>query len=158
LVLPFSVEQNVSMASIERFTRFGFLRKSLEKVIGVKQVEALKVKTPNVKVAIKNLSGGNQQKVIVGRWLEIGPSIFIMDEPTKGIDVGAKYEIYVLMKEIAERGGAVILISSELPEVLNMSNRVLTICDGRITGEFNPEQESVDTIMRAALGLVGDAT
>jgi ribose transport system ATP-binding protein len=155
LVLPFSVEHNISMASIDRFTRFGFVRRSLEKGIGARQVQSLKIKTPNTKIAIKNLSGGNQQKCIVGRWLEIGPSIFIMDEPTKGIDVGAKYEIYVLMKEIAEKGGAVILISSELPEVLHMSNRVLTISDGRITGEFDPEHESADTIMRAALGLGG---
>ncbi len=157
LVLPFSVEHNISMAAIERFTRFGFLRKSLEKGIGAKHVQSLKIKTPNVKVAVKNLSGGNQQKCIVGRWLEIGPSIFIMDEPTKGIDVGAKYEIYLLMKEIAEKGGAVILISSELPEVLNMSNRVLTIYDGRITGEFEPEHVPADTIMRSALGLEGGA-
>ena len=78
-----------------------------------------------------------------------------MDEPTKGIDVGAKYEIYSLMKEIAERGGSIILISSELPEVLNMSNRVLTIFEGRITGEFDPESTSVDKIMKAALGIVG---
>jgi ribose transport system ATP-binding protein len=155
LVLPFSVEHNISMASIERFSRFGFLRKSLEKGIGARHVQSLKIKTPNTKVAIKNLSGGNQQKCIVGRWLEIGPSIFIMDEPTKGIDVGAKYEIYLLMKEIAEKGGAVILISSELPEVLNMSNRVLTIYDGRITGEFDPEHVPADVIMRAALGLGG---
>jgi ribose transport system ATP-binding protein len=158
LVLPFSVENNISMAAIERFTQFGFLQASREKGIGGKHVDSLKIKTPNVKVAVKNLSGGNQQKTIVGRWLEVGPSIFIMDEPTKGIDVGAKYEIYLLMKEIAEKGGAVILISSELPEVLNMSNRVLTIYDGRITGEFDPEKVPVDTIMRAALGLAGDAS
>jgi ribose transport system ATP-binding protein len=155
LVLPFSVEQNISMASIDRFTRFGFLIKSLEKGIGARHVKSLGIKTPNTKVAIKNLSGGNQQKCIVGRWMEIGPSIFIMDEPTKGIDVGAKYEIYLLMKQIAEKGGAVILISSELPEVLNMSNRVLTIYDGRITGEFDPEHIPADVIMRAALGLGG---
>ena len=78
-----------------------------------------------------------------------------MDEPTRGIDVGAKYEIYMLMKEIAEKGGAVILISSELPEVLNMSNRVLTIFEGRITGEFDPQQASADEIMGQALGMAG---
>ena len=128
LVLPFSVESNISMASISNFS---------------------------TRVPVRNLSGGNQQKCIVGRLMEISPSIFIMDEPTKGIDVGAKYEIYSLMKEIAERGGAIILISSELPEVLNMSNRVLTIFEGRITGEFDPESTSVDKIMKAALGIVG---
>jgi ribose transport system ATP-binding protein len=155
LVLPFSVESNISMASIQNFTKLGFIRRSLEKGIGARQVKALAIKTPSTKVAVGNLSGGNQQKCIVGRWMEISPSIFIMDEPTKGIDVGAKYEIYTLMKEIAERGGAIILISSELPEVLNMSNRVLTIFEGRITGEFDPQTTQADTIMTAALGIVG---
>jgi ribose transport system ATP-binding protein len=155
LVLPFSVESNISMASFRKFTRLGFIRKSIEKEIGARQVKALSVKTPSTKVPVVNLSGGNQQKCIVGRWLEISPSILIMDEPTKGIDVGAKYEIYMLMKDIAERDGAIILISSELPEVLNMSNRVLTIFEGRITGEFDPRSTPADKIMSAALGLDG---
>ncbi|HUX13885.1 MAG TPA: sugar ABC transporter ATP-binding protein [Spirochaetia bacterium] len=153
LVLPFSVESNISMASIDRFSRFGFIRKSLEKGIGARQVAALDIRTPSTRVPVGNLSGGNQQKCIVGRWLEISPRIFIMDEPTRGIDVGAKYEIYSLMKKIAENGGSIILISSELPEVLNMSNRVLTIFEGRITGEFDPQSTPTDTIMAAALGL-----
>jgi ribose transport system ATP-binding protein len=157
LVLPFSVESNISMASIQKFSKFGFIRKSLERGIGARQVKALDVKTPSTKVPVVNLSGGNQQKCIVGRWLEIAPSIFIMDEPTRGIDVGAKYEIYVLMRKIVEEGGAIILISSELPEVLNMSNRVLTIFEGRITGEFEPESTPIATIMSAALGLAGGA-
>ncbi len=153
LVLPFSVDSNISMASIRKFSRFGFIRRSIEKGIAERQVKALAVKTPSTKVPVRNLSGGNQQKCVVGRWLEISPMIFIMDEPTRGIDVGAKYEIYTLMKEIAERGGAIILISSELPEVLNMSNRVLTIFEGRITGELLPESASADEIMSAALGI-----
>lgn len=153
LVLPFSVEANISMACFHKFTKFGFLNKSKEREIGIRQSKALAVKTPSTKTWVKNLSGGNQQKCIIGRWLENDPRIFIMDEPTRGIDVGAKYEIYTLMKEIAERGGAVILISSELPEVLNMSNRVLTIFEGRITGEFNPRTVSADAIMSAALGM-----
>jgi len=153
LVLPFSVETNISMASMDRFSRFGIIRQSLEKGIGERQVQALAVKTPSVRVPVVNLSGGNQQKCIVGRWLEIAPKIFIMDEPTKGIDVGAKYEIYLLMKRIAEDGGAIILISSELPEVLNMSNRVLTIFEGRVTGEFDPSTTPVDRIMASALGI-----
>ena len=157
LVLPFSVESNISMASIDKFSKFGFIRKSLEKGIGARQVEALAVKTPSTKVPVGNLSGGNQQKCIVGRWLEISPRIFIMDEPTRGIDVGAKFEIYTLMKKIAEDGGSIILISSELPEVLNMSNRVLTIFEGRITGEFDPQSTDANVIMSAALGLAGGA-
>jgi ribose transport system ATP-binding protein len=153
LVLPFSVESNISMASYPKFSKFGFLRSSIEKAIAARQVKALAVKTPSTKVPVRNLSGGNQQKCIVGRWLEISPRIFIMDEPTRGIDVGAKFEIYTLMKNIAEGGGAIILISSELPEVLNMSNRVITIFEGRITGELLPESASPDEIMSAALGM-----
>ena len=99
-----------------------------------------------------NLSGGNQQKCIIGRWLEREPRILIMDEPTRGIDVGAKYEIYLLMNKIVEAGGAIIMISSELPEVLNMSHRVLTVCDGRITGEFDPRACSAADIMDKAIG------
>jgi ABC-type sugar transport system ATPase subunit len=157
LVLPFSVESNISMGSIRKFSRLGFIRRSIEKGIGARQVQALSIKTPSTRVAVNNLSGGNQQKVIVGRWLEISPQIFIMDEPTRGIDVGAKYEIYLLMKRIVEAGASIILISSELPEVLNMSNRVLTIFEGRITGEFEPEKTPVDEIMKAALGFEGGA-
>jgi ribose transport system ATP-binding protein len=145
------------MGSIRKFSRLGFIRRSLEKGIGARQVQALSIKTPSTRVAVNNLSGGNQQKVIVGRWLEISPQIFIMDEPTRGIDVGAKYEIYLLMKRIVEAGASIILISSELPEVLNMSNRVLTLFEGRITGEFEPEKAPVDEIMKAALGLQGGA-
>jgi ABC-type sugar transport system ATPase subunit len=153
LVLPFSVESNISMASVRSLSRLGFLRGSVEKSVGEKYVKALSIKTPSSRTPIRNLSGGNQQKCIVGRWMEISPSIFIMDEPTRGIDVGAKYEIYMLMKRIAEEDGAIILISSELPEVLNMSNRVLTVFEGRITGEFDPRIAPIDAIMGAALGM-----
>ncbi len=153
LVLPFSVEANISMACVRKFSRFGFIRRSLERGIAARQVEALAIKTPSTSTVVGTLSGGNQQKCIVGRWMELAPRIFIMDEPTRGIDVGAKYEIYSLMTGIAERGGAIILISSELPEVLNMSNRVLTIFEGRLTGEFDPEKVAPDEIMSAALGV-----
>lgn len=156
LVLPFSVETNISMASLERMTKFGFLNKSTEKDIAERHVKSLGIKTPSIKTKVVSLSGGNQQKCIVGRWLEINPRILIMDEPTRGIDVGAKYEIYLLMKQVVEKGGSVILISSELPEVLHMSNRVLTICNGRITGEFDPDTASPDQIMGKALGLRGE--
>ncbi len=151
LVLPFSVESNISMASLDKITRFGFLNRSVEKDIAERHVKSLGVKTPSVRTKVRSLSGGNQQKCIVGRWLELNPRILILDEPTRGIDVGAKYEIYLLMKEVAQRGGSVILISSELPEVLSMSNRVLTICDGQVTGEFDPKVSSADHIMEKAL-------
>ena len=152
LILPFSVENNIAMASYEYMTKFGFLNASEEAEIADRQIKALAVKTPTAATKVVSLSGGNQQKCIVGRWLERNPKILILDEPTRGIDVGAKYEIYVLMNKIVEQGGAIIMISSELPEVLNMSNRVLTICDGRITGEFDPAVASATEIMDKAIG------
>ncbi len=151
LVLPFTVASNISMASLQGVTQYGFINKKKENEIAQKHVDALAVKTPSIKTVVKSLSGGNQQKCIVGRWMEIKPKILILDEPTRGIDVGAKYEIYLLMNKIVEEGGSVIMISSELPEVLNMSHRVLTVCDGRITGEFDPREASADTIMASAL-------
>ena len=151
LVLPFSVEHNISMACLSDICKFGFIDKQKEREIAEKHIEALSIKTPSSKTVAKSLSGGNQQKCILARWLEISPKILILDEPTRGIDVGAKYEIYLLMNKIVEQGGSIIMISSELPEVLNMSNRVLTICDGRVTGEFDPREAEVDTIMASAL-------
>ena len=156
LVLTFTVESNISMAVLKNIKKLGFINRAHEKKIAEKHVHALGIKTPSIKTVVLNLSGGNQQKCIVGRWLELNPRILILDEPTRGIDVGTKYEIYLLMKQIAERGGSVILISSELPEVLNMSNRVLTIYNGRITSEFDPEISSPDAIMEEALGLRGE--
>ena len=152
LILPFSVESNITMASLEDLTHMGIVDASKEADIGKRQIESLAIKTPTPETKVVTLSGGNQQKCIVGRWMERNPKILILDEPTRGIDVGAKYEIYVLMNKIVEAGGAIIMISSELPEVLNMSNRVLVICDGRITGEFNPEEATATEIMDKAIG------
>ena len=152
LVLPFSVQSNITMACLERLTKGGFVSASAEKEIALRQIKNLSIKTPTRETKAVSLSGGNQQKCIIGRWLEINPRILILDEPTRGIDVGTKYEIYVLIKQIAENGGSVIMISSELPEVLNMSNRVLVITEGRITGEFNPEMDSAHEIMDIAIG------
>jgi ribose transport system ATP-binding protein len=152
LVLPFSVQSNITMSSLENISKFGFVSRSKEKDIAARQIRNLSIKTPSPATKTNTLSGGNQQKCIMGRWLEIDPDILILDEPTRGIDVGTKYEIYLLIKRIAENGGAVIMISSELPEVLAMSNRVLAVCDGRISGEFNPETDSAHDIMDAAIG------
>ena len=152
LVLPFSVESNISMANLEKVKRGIFLSPDKERRMAEENINSLLIKTPAPTAAIVNLSGGNQQKCIIARWLETEPKIFIMDEPTRGIDVGAKYEIYMLMKKAVEAGSSIILISSELPEVLHMSNRVLTIADGRITGEFDPEKVSAQEIMNRAIG------
>ncbi len=151
LILPFTVETNIGIASLDKIFPKGFLKKSVETSIAADHVKALSIKTPSLKTVVNSLSGGNQQKCVVGRWMEISPRILVMDEPTRGIDVGAKYEIYLLMKRIVEDGGAVILISSELPEVLHMSNRVITVNEGRITGEFDPFTTPVEDIMEKAL-------
>jgi ribose transport system ATP-binding protein len=150
LLLQFAVEKNISLASLGKLSSYGFINEKEEGKISERQIKSLNIKTPSAKTKIQMLSGGNQQKTILGRWLEIKPKILILDEPTKGVDVGAKYEIYLLMKKIVEEGGSIILISSELPEVLHMSNRVVTICDGRINGEFDPSQASADEIMAKA--------
>jgi ribose transport system ATP-binding protein len=150
LLLGFSVEQNISLAVLARLTMRGFIDSKAEGAVSERQIKALNVKTPSGRTKIRSLSGGNQQKAILGRWLEMSPRVLVLDEPTKGIDVGAKYEIYLLMKKIVEDGGSIILISSELPEVLHMSNRVNTICDGRINGEFDPAVASADEIMAKA--------
>ena len=151
LVLPFSVESNISMASLKKLRQGLFIDKAKEKAMALKEIEELGIKTPSENSPVVSLSGGNQQKCIIGRWLETDPKILILDEPTRGIDVGAKYEIYLLMKKAAENGSAIILISSELPEVLNMSNRILTIAGGKVTGEFNPEVSSAQEIMDRAI-------
>jgi ABC-type sugar transport system ATPase subunit len=150
LLLGFPVEQNISLAVLARLTKRGFIDSKEEGAVSDRQIKALNIKTPSGRTKIRTLSGGNQQKAILGRWLEMHPRILILDEPTKGIDVGAKYEIYLLMKKIVEGGGSIILISSELPEVLHMSNRVNTINDGRINGEFDPSIASADEIMAKA--------
>jgi ribose transport system ATP-binding protein len=150
LLLGFSVEQNISLAVLRRLTMRGFIDSKAEGAVSDRQIKALNVKTPSGKTRIRTLSGGNQQKAILGRWLEMKPRILVLDEPTKGIDVGAKYEIYMLMKRIVEDGGSIIMISSELPEVLHMSNRVNTICEGRVNGEFDPMVASADEIMAKA--------
>jgi ribose transport system ATP-binding protein len=150
LLLGFSVEQNISLAVLRRLARYGFIDSKAEGGVSERQIKALNIKTPSGRTKIRTLSGGNQQKAILGRWLEMHPRVLVLDEPTKGIDVGAKYEIYLLMKKIVEDGGSIILISSELPEVLNMSNRVNTICDGRLNGEFDPITASADEIMAKA--------
>ncbi len=153
LVLPFTIQQNIAMAKLEKLKKGPFfLDAAAEKEMAIREIEALAIKTPSHNEKVMNLSGGNQQKCILGRWLEINPRVFIVDEPTRGIDVGAKYEIYLLMKKIVEEGGSIIMISSELPEVLSMSNRVLAICEGEITGEFNPEIDSAEIIMDKAIG------
>ena len=149
------IRHNISGAALRKVSRRGVIDKPRENAVARDYRDKMRIRSSSIQQRVGNLSGGNQQKVVLSKWMFTEPEVLILDEPTRGIDVGAKYEIYMLMKEIAEKGGAVILISSELPEVLNMSNRVLTIFEGRITGEFDPQQASADEIMSAALGMAG---
>ena len=113
-------------------------------------VEALSIKTPALQQKVQNLSGGNQQKIVIAKWLTADTDVLIFDEPTRGIDVGAKSEIYRLLNELAQQGKAIIMISSELPEILRMSHRIVVMCEGRITGELSSAEATQEKIMRFA--------
>ena len=117
-------------------------------------IKAMRIKTPSQKAKIENLSGGNQQKVILGRWLLTEPDILLLDEPTRGIDVGAKYEIYKLIIELAEKGKGVIVISSEMPELLGITDRILVMSGGRIAGELDTKSATQEKIMSLATSFV----
>ncbi|MEF9945065.1 MAG: sugar ABC transporter ATP-binding protein [Lachnospiraceae bacterium] len=145
-----TVAENTTMASLEMFMNGIFIDKKKEKEIAEKYVDALKTKTPSVNQAVKNLSGGNQQKVVIAKWLARDSEILIFDEPTRGIDVGAKSEIYTLMNQLAKEGKSIIMISSELTEVLRMSDRIVVMCEGRKTGELSIEEATQENIMTAA--------
>jgi ribose transport system ATP-binding protein len=139
-------------------TRFGFLKRKQSKKLSQSLVNSLDIKTPSLNQQVKNLSGGNQQKVIIARWLSLKPKIFILDEPTRGIDVGAKAEIHNLLRQMADDGVGILMISSELPEILGVSDRVLVMREGRLVAEFDPEKNSQDDIMHAAAGSIDGST
>jgi ribose transport system ATP-binding protein len=152
LVLVGSVTENLSLPSMRKFARGGVLRPGEERRCAERRVAELRVKTPGVGERVMNLSGGNQQKVVLGKWLETAAEILIFDEPTRGIDVGAKFEIYQLMNQLAARGAAILMISSDLPEVLGMSDRVLVMRGGRIVAEFDRVAATQEAVLGAALG------
>jgi ABC-type sugar transport system ATPase subunit len=128
----------------------GVLDPSKEAMVAQSNVRDLRIKTPGILTAVKNLSGGNQQKVVLAKWLLIKPKVLLLDEPTRGIDVGARAEIYKIVGQMARQGVAVIMVSSELPEVLGLSDRVLVMCGGRVTGEFSRDESTQERIMAAA--------
>jgi len=138
------------MPILERISRFFTVDKKEEKRIAGYYRESIRIKTPTLEQKVKNLSGGNQQKVIVAKWLASEPTLVIFDEPTRGIDVGAKSEIYALVNSLVESGKAVLMISSEMEEVMGMSDRILVLRDGRIVGELERKEFSQETIMGLA--------
>ena len=150
VVLAKSVTQNTTLASIDDYTKRGFLNKKKERMVAQNYQKELQIKTPDVDQLVMNLSGGNQQKVVIAKWLCRNCDILIFDEPTRGIDVGAKNEIYHLMNHFVEEGKSIIMISSELSEILRMSDRIIVMCEGRKTGELGIEEASQEKIMHMA--------
>ncbi|MEY3677183.1 MAG: hypothetical protein RL351_410 [Actinomycetota bacterium] len=152
-----SVRDNMSVAALSKFTLGGILRKPLIDKQCEEQRQALSLKTPSLNQQIQNLSGGNQQKVLLSRWLLTDPDILIIDEPTRGIDVGAKSEIHRLMSELAKQGKAIIMVSSEMPEILGMSDRVVVMCEGRLVGEVSRKDATQENIMELATQFSDEA-
>lgn len=146
-----SVLENTVIANIDRYvTKFKILDEEKRKEDTKKSIELLNVKTPSLKTLIKNLSGGNQQKVLVARWLLTEPDILILDEPTRGIDVGAKYEIYTIISQLAKEGKSIIMISSEMPELLGMSDRIMVMCEGHLSGIIDGKSATEEKVMELA--------
>jgi ABC-type sugar transport system ATPase subunit len=154
LFLEQSVTFNTTISSLQTISTrlIGVINASRERMLVKKYVAQLGVKTPDIDTMIGTLSGGNQQKIILGKWLNASPKIFILDEPTRGIDIGAKVEIYKLLNRLAEEGVAIIIISSELPEVLGISDRILVMSEGAIVSEFTRENATKEAIMEFATG------
>lgn len=154
LVLPMTVRENTTLANLEALSRVGFVNAGRERTVTKDYIADLRIKTPGMEQAVRNLSGGNQQKVVLAKWLFTHSRLLIFDEPTRGIDVGAKYEIYLLMHKLAAQGAGILMISSELPEVLGMSDRVVVMHEGRIAGELSRRDATQEAVMHLATGGV----
>lgn len=153
LFLNMALKQNVVIASLEELTRFGFVQEKIADNITHDLIERLDIRTSGPNQRAGTLSGGNQQKVVISRWLALEPDLLILDEPTRGIDVGAKVEIHALLRKMSYQGVSILMISSELPEILSVSDRVLVMREGKIVAEFDPAEIIQDEIMHAAAGV-----
>jgi len=154
LVPEMSIVHNVTLASLEKCSPFGWLRPHRELEAAQRQREALNIRAASLKMWVQSLSGGNQQKVAMAKWIETQPKVLLLDEPTRGVDVGAKHEIYELMNIWTQQGIAIILITSEMPELLAMSDRIIVMHRGRITGEFAASEATQESVLHAAMGCV----
>jgi len=151
-VLGMSCRENVSMAILDRLGHMGFLDQKQEKTIAAESIDQLRVKTASMDAPVNSLSGGNQQKIVIAKWLARGGKLLIVDEPTRGVDVGAKAAIHALLDELAGKGLAIMLISSELPEVLNLSHRIMVMREGRLAGELAKADASQEAVLRLMAG------
>ena len=150
LILIQDVKQNITLANLREIAESGIVNNNAEVKVANEYKRRFNIKTPTVEQTVGNLSGGNQQKVSLGKWLFVKPDVLILDEPTRGIDVGAKYEIYTIMTKLVEQGMSIIMISSELPEILGMSDRVYIVSSGKIAGELPIEEATQEKIMKLA--------
>jgi ABC-type sugar transport system ATPase subunit len=145
------VRENTTLASLDGFSRLGVLRRAAEDDAATAQVQALDLRPPDIERPAATLSGGNQQKVVMGKWLLADADVLIVDEPTRGVDVGAKSEIHRRIRGLADAGKAVLVVSSELPEVLALADRILVMCEGRITGELEGARATAEQVLQLAL-------
>ena len=150
LVLKSNISKNISLPILKDFCQFGFINPKKESIHTQKMHDKLDVRSAGIEQLAQELSGGNQQKVVLAKWLSINPEILILDEPTRGIDVGTKAAVHKLMSQLAKEGLAIIMISSELPEILGMSDRIIVMCEGRLTGEFSRKEADQEKLMTAA--------
>jgi ribose transport system ATP-binding protein len=153
LVLKMSVGQNITLAKLKAFTRLFHLDQKKEQSTIAEYISKLAIKTPSAKQSANNLSGGNQQKTVLAKWLLSNCSVLIFDEPTRGIDVGAKIEVYNIINALAKEGKAVIVITSEIPELLGISDRILVIARGKLCGELTREEATQEAVMTLATGI-----
>ena len=151
-VLPMPIVENITLPSLRRTARHGFLRMAEEFALARKYAERLDLRASSLSQPVGTLSGGNQQKVVVGKWLATGPKVIVLDEPTKGVDIGSKAAIHAFMGELAAEGLAIIMVSSEIPEILGMSDRVVVMREGRMVGTFDRAELSPEALVRAATG------
>jgi rhamnose transport system ATP-binding protein len=158
LVMDMSIEENVALASLSRLSHLGLVRRASERKLATTWASRLQLKFGRMRNAVSTLSGGNQQKVVLGKWLAREPKLLIIDEPTRGIDVGTKAEVHRILDDLVHRGMAILMISSELPEVLGMADRVIVLREGRITAELSRAEATEDSVMRAATGQMAGAT
>lgn len=149
-LLAIDIKGNISMAILKRISKFFVVDRKKERKIAEEYKESIRIKTPNLEQKVKNLSGGNQQKVIIAKWLASNPDLIIFDEPTRGIDVGAKYEIYKLVNTLVESGKTILMISSEMEEVMGMSDRIIVLSEGRMSGFLNKNEFNQEAIMSLA--------
>jgi ribose transport system ATP-binding protein len=152
LVTAMTVRENTTLPSLKKFSTMFLINRSQERKVTDEQIASLKIKTPGGETAVLNLSGGNQQKVVLGKWLSMTPKVMILDEPTRGIDVGAKAEIYRIMRALADNGAVILMISSDMEEVLNVSDRVAVMHEGRITGVLERADCTEENVMNLAVG------